>query len=174
MRPFIMQGGMVLSGLLLLGACGGSPRVAAPQTASTDVNAFLQEVLAAEPVLAYDDLVEALGSPVRVKAEPMAGANGALPPDTLRTVSYYGLEVALQEGGSPSRLAHLALTDARYTAPEGLRVGYAESEVLNVLGRPTRREAARLIYEKERPQACVLVVFLERRTISRMEWRFAY
>ena len=170
MGSFMFRWYSVLCALVLLSACGGSQRVGPEETASadgsTDVNGFLQEVLAGEQAYAYDDLVALLGRPVRVKAMPVAGT------DTVRTLTYYGLEVGLHEGASPSRLVHLALTGARYTAPEGIRVGYAESQVISILGLPTRREPAQLIYEKETPQHGVLIVFLERRTVSRMEWRF--
>ena len=169
-RSHILRWCWVLSALVLISACGGSQRAAPEQTASTDgatdVNGFLQEVLTGEQAYAYDDLVTLLGRPVRVKAMPAAGT------DTVRTLVYYGLEVGLHEGASASRLVHLALTGARYTAPEGIRVGYAESQVLSTLGLPTRREPAQLIYEKQSPQRGVLVVFLERRAVSRMEWRF--
>ncbi len=161
---------LVLSALVLLSACGGAQRAAPEDTASadetTDVNGFLQEVMAGRQAYAYDDLVALLGRPVRVKTMPVAGT------DTVRTLIYYGLEVGLHEGASPTRLVHLALTGARYTAPEGIRVGYAESQVISTLGLPARREPAQLIYEKERPQECVMVVFLERRAVSRVEWRF--
>ncbi len=173
MRSYMLRWCVVLSVLFLVSACGGSSRTTAPQQAApADINAFLQDALETAPRLAYDDLVARLGLPARVKTEPMAGPNAASQQDTLRTMIYYGLEVALHEGAAPSRLAHFALTDARYTSPEGLRVGYAESEVLSTLGRPTRREPALLVYEKETPQPCILMVFLEHRTISRMEWRF--
>ena len=164
----------VLSVLLLVSACGGSSQTTAPQQATTaDVNAFVQDALETVPTFGYDDLIARLGPPVRVKAEPMAGANAASRQDTLRTMIYYGLEVAFHEGAAPSRLAHVALTDTRHTSPDGLRVGYAESEVLGALGLPTRREPTLLVYEKETPQPCTLIVFLEHRIISRIEWRFA-
>lgn len=159
---------------LLQSACGGTQPAAAPEVraSTTDVNAFLQEALAG-PALTYDELVTRLGSPVRVEAAPAALAGGAASGDTMRTVIYYGLEVGLHEASS-SRLAHFALTDARYTSPEGLRVGYAESQVVSALGLPTRREPARLIYEQEGAGRYVLVVFLERRAVSRLEWTLTH
>lgn len=173
MRLFMLRWCGVLGVLLLVSACGGSTETTAPQQATTaDVNAFLKEALETALAPGYDDLIARLGPPVRVKAEPMAGT-AASQQDTLRTMIYYGLEVVFHEGAAPSRLARLALTDARHTSPEGLRVGYAESEVVSTLGPPTRRESTLLVYEKETPQPCTLMVFLERRAISRMEWRFA-
>ncbi len=165
----------LLGALLLLSACSGPQPEAAvqPPVTPAEVNVFLQEMLDGVSGLTYNDLVERLGSPVRVRAEPAASSN-ALPPDTLRTLIYHGLELTVNEGASPPsvRPTRFALTDARYTSPEGLRVGYAESQVISTLGPPMQREPARLIYEKTDPQHCVLVVFLERRIVSRMEWRF--
>ena len=162
---------VVLSTLALLSACSGANPEAVPQQASSaDVNVFLRDVLAVEPVLAYEDLVTRLGPPVRVSAEPV-GASAR--PDTLRTLFYHGLEVALREAATaPSRVAFFALTGARYTSPEGLRVGYAEPQVIQVLGMPPQQESTQWLYEKEDPRSCVLVLFMEQKSISRMEWRF--
>ena len=176
-RALMLRWSLMLSALVALSACGGSQRVAPEQTTpeqavSIDVNGFIQEVLAGAQAYAYDDVVSMLGRPARVKAMPLAGPSGSAPPDTVRTLIYYGLEVGLREGAASSRLVHLALTDARYTSPEGVRVGYAESQVLSTLGLPTRRAPAQLIYEKESPQHGVLLIYLERRAVSRMEWRF--
>ena len=173
MRLFMLQWCGVVSTLLLVSACGGSSQVAPPQQATAaEVKAFLEDALETTPTLGYDDLVERLGPPVRVRAAPMDEANATSPQDTLRTMIYYGLEVALHESAAPSRLAHVAFPDTRFTSPEGLRVGYAESEVFSILGRPARREPTLLVYEKETPQPCLLMVFLEHRAISRMEWQF--
>ncbi len=165
----------LLGALLLLSACSGSAQLAVQQPVTpAEVNAFLEEVLETAPALSYSDLVERLGPPIRVKVEPAAPPNAATPPDTLRTLIYLGLELTVTESATSvaSPPTRVALTDARYTSPEGLRVGYAESQVLRTLGRPTQREPARLIYEKTDPQRCVLVVFLERSSVSRLEWRF--
>lgn len=159
----------LLGALLLLSACSGSRSEAVVERPVTlaDVNAFLQEMLDDAPALTYSDLVERLGPPVRVDAHP-----GPAPPDTLRTLLYHGLELTLREGASPpaSRPMRLALTDPRYTSPEGLRVGYAESQVLSTLGLPTERESARFVYAQTDAPRWVLVVFLEHDVVSRLEW----
>ncbi len=169
-----------LAALLLLGACSGARTGGAEanpppaEAAAADVTAFLAEVLGGPPALAYADLVARLGPPVRVHAEAAAGASGAAPADTLRTVVYYGLEVVLHEASSlpASHLARVALTDARHTAPDGLRVGYAHEHILRALGRPTRQAATELFYEQTDPRPHLLLILLERRVASRIEWRF--
>lgn len=167
-RHLIFYMCFVLSTLFLASACGGSAGTIESSATSQDVNTFLQELINKPPLLSYEELVGQLGPPVRVRTEVVPGQTT----DTLRTVFYYGLELALHEGTAPARLTHLALTDARYTSPEGLRVGYAESQILSTLGLPARREAARLTYENERPQPFTLVVLLERHAVSRLEWHF--
>ncbi len=177
---YVLRPVWVLSGLLLLGACSGSRQGAAeadPAAASASAPAptmgvtdFLAAALRGAPDLSYGALVERLGPPVRVK---VAAAPGAGQTDTLRTAIYYGLEVDLHEATAPpaSRLARLALTDARYVAPNGLRVGYAYEHVLRLLGRPTKQTATELFYEQTDPRPHVLVLFLEHRAVSLIEWR---
>lgn len=161
--------GCLFGALLVVSACGGSRSATSSMASTSDVNTFLQRVLETTPRLTYDDLVAQLGVPVREQAEAI-DRPGAVQQDSLRTLIYYGLEVMLDE--RTSQLTRLALTGPRFTSPEGLRVGYAESQILSTLGRPTRQETTFLVYEKERPRPCVLMVILERDTVSRMEWRF--
>lgn len=162
---------------MLLNACAlVRPRAlpeTSPQVSSSEVNAFLKDMLGSASSMTYEDLVARLGSPLRVDTafvdEPERRA-----PDTMRTLVYPGLELGLHErtGSRDIRLTHFMLTDPRYTSPEGLRVGYSESQVLGMLGVPTRRETTELIYKKTHPSNCLLVVFLEQRTVSRMVWQF--
>jgi len=165
----ILWPGCLLAALLLVSACGGSRRTVSSTVSTSDVNAFLQRVLETSPLLTYDDLIAQMGTPVREQAQAI-DRPGAAQQDSLRTLIYYGLELMLDE--RTSRLARFALTGPRFTSPEGLRVGYAESQVLSTLGRPTRQENTLLVYEKESPRPCVLMVLLERDAVSRMEWRF--
>ena len=96
MRATRSRWGCLGAALLLLSACSGSqPDVVLQSVSVADVNVFLQEMLDEAPPLTYSDLVERLGPPSRVKAEP------ASPPDTLRTLIYHGLELTLFEEAAP-------------------------------------------------------------------------
>ena len=173
MRLTPSRWGLLLGALLLVNACSGSQPEAVVQRSVTpaEVNAFLQEVIDGASSFTYDQYLQRLGPPVRVEAEPAASST-TTPPDTLRTLIYYGLELTLDASPPAARPTRLALTDARFTSPEGLRVGYAETEVISTLGPPMKREPDRLIYEKAEPPGLVLMVFVERRAVSRLEWRF--
>lgn len=153
----------LLSLALLVASCGGPP-AAAPGTrmVSTEaVRTLLADALDGTP-LTRGALTDRLGPPLRTRA---AG------PDSLETLVYHGLELMLH-GTAPGGLARMALTDARYTSPEGLRVGYAHDYVRTTLGRPTEQAPARLLYAKPGPPPCTLVVYLEADKVSRLEWLF--
>jgi hypothetical protein len=160
-------------GLLLIGSgCSGTkPDAAASARARIGnepeaVTDFLREVVTERPALGYGEVVERLGPPIREQAEP-----ASIRDDTLRTLEYYGLEITLREEEEGSSVARLALTDARYTSPEGLRVGHAESYVLEALGRPAEKTATRYFYAQPGPPPLTMVVTFERRAISRIEWQ---
>ncbi len=164
---------LVLS-LLLWGACSGPiPEAAvpgpegAPVRAGTDpeaVTGFLREVFFEAQAVSYEDVLDRFGPPVRRSATPVAGGV-----DSVQTLAYHGMELSLREAGSS--LAAFALTDARYTSPEGLRVGYAQSYVLEALGRPTRKTSTRYLYEQAGPPARTLIITFELRAVSRLEWQ---
>lgn len=156
-----------LSLTLLLSACASAPPlVEGPAASSQNVSAFLSEVITRDMSVSQSDLVARLGEPVRIKAEP-ASSSG-----TMATAVYYGLEVCLHEESSRSSVSWVALTDARHSSPEGLRVGIAQTHILETLGRPTRQTATRFFYEKTEPRPMTLVITLEQKAASRLEWQF--
>ncbi|HMB94164.1 MAG TPA: hypothetical protein VKP65_25165 [Rhodothermales bacterium] len=162
----------VLSLLLVLGACAStsdpSPVIetAGPTATIANVAAFLSDVMTQDPSFNRDDLVARLGEPVRAETEPANSAGAAT------TAVYYGLEVGLQEEGNQSSVSWIALTDARHTSPDGLRVGLAQNHILETLGRPTRQTSTRFFYEKTEPRPMTLVITLEQKAASRLEWQF--
>lgn len=166
----------VLSALLLLGACASSKNSGRETLSltSAEVNTFIQEVIGEASSVAASDVLERLGPPVQVNAEAVADAARTTAPDTLRTLIYYGLELSLYEpaAAATSSLWRMALTDARYTSPDGLRVGFAESQVYAVLGLPTRQEHSRYHYESTPSRPFDLTLIMERRVVSRIEWHF--
>ena len=125
---------------------------------------LLRQVEMQGATLSAEDVESVLGEPKRAEVQPVEGA------DSLRTLEYYGLEIGLTEAGALSRVIFLALTDARYTAPEGIRVGFAAAQVLQSLGSPMRREDDRWIYPDTRGRR--LIVFVDERVVYRIEWRF--
>lgn len=163
-----------LFGLLWLSACsgGGTAPASSDQPSATpeSVRTVLEDALSANPALAYTDLMARIGPPVRERAVPAPEGTT----DSLRTLIYYGVEFTYPAplSAAATRPVHIALTDARFTSPEGLRVGYAQEQVRKTLGPPSRPDPTEWVYTKSEPVACRLVVFLEQNKVSRVEWQF--
>lgn len=164
--------------VLLISACGGSKKATVSadraQMSSEEMTVFIEEVLNTGTAYAYNDMITRLGPPVRVRTRAMADGNDSA--DSLRTAVYYGLEFSYYESNAPRRtfLAGLALTDARYVTPEGLRVGLAQAYISDYLGKPTREESTQLFYERTEPVPLQIVVTLEQRAVSHIAWEFEY
>ena len=153
-----------LGALLVAYSCSTSYEAAITHMPPASPDVLLRHVELQGVTWSAEDVESVLGEPVRAEVQPAEGA------DSLRTLEYYGLEIGLVETGASSRVAFLALTDARYTAPEGIRVGFAEAQVLQSLGSPKRRVDDRWIYPDTGGRR--LVVFVEARVVYRIEWRF--
>ena len=148
---------------LLAISCGAPRTLEENATPPVDVSSVLQDLAVGHAAYSYERITTTLGVPVReMRSESAAG-------DTLRTLMYFGFEIGIQE--ATSQVAHLALTDARYTPSEGVRVGYAESQVLRQFGPPLRRSEFEWAYDAG--DGVELIVFLKERSVSRLEWRFA-
>lgn len=161
---------LLVFGILVFGACSGSQSAGleteGPATSEV-VTALMRDALADPAGFSYEALVARLGSPVRTRTGAGTGAV-----DTLRTLVYYGVEFLLHESPGQVVLGAMALTDARYTSPEGLRVGYAQDVIRRELGPPSREDTGRLVYERTDPRPVSLVLLLEDRAVSRIEWVF--
>ncbi len=145
----------------LLVSCTGTAEVAGGIKAA-DVNAFIDEVVrGGRRSFSAGELVASLGDPVKTTRTLMQS-------DTVDVQQYYGIEVGLGRSPSGVRLMYMALTEPRYSAPEGLRVGYAEREVLRTLGTPSETASGSWTYTSE---AARLLVHFENETVSRLAWR---
>ncbi len=150
-----MSKSCVLVGVVVFAqACSGSQQATVEHKPPIDVPGLLQIMVDRQAQVPPGEVTALLGAPVRVREA-----------ESRTTFEYYGLEVGFMSG----RVGHVALVDARYTAPEGVRVGWAETQVLRLLGVPTRQARGVLEYEG----VARLVLTVEQGVISRVEWRFA-
>jgi hypothetical protein len=160
----------VLSLLFVLGACASATppvvETSSPTATTANVSDFLSDVMAKDQPVSQGDLVTRLGEPVRIETEPGTSSG------TMTTAVYYGLEIGLHEQGDRASVSWVALTDARHTSPDGLRVGIAQNYILETLGRPTRQTSTHFFYEKTAPRPMMLVITLEQKAASRLEWQF--
>ena len=144
-----------------LTSCTGTAEIGGDITAE-EVNAFLDELVSGgRRSFSAEELEARLGIPLRTTVAD----------DTMHVQQYYGLQVGVSRTRSGVEVLFVALTGPRYRAPEGLRVGYAEREVLRTLGRPADTASGTWTYTT--PEAALLLVEFENRTVSRLAWKFA-
>jgi hypothetical protein len=93
-------------------------------------------------------LLDRLGEPRRVEAEPVENRHVPGQVDTLRTLVWDGLEVevyAVADGRE--LLREVRVTGAGYETAEGLRVGSTRAEVREAFGAPAHAEGDAATYE---------------------------
>ena len=148
----------------LLVSCTGAAEIGG-DTMAERVNAFLDEVvMSGRRSFPAAGLEARLGTPLRTTRTTVAD-------DTMDLQQYYGLEVGVVRTSSGVQVLSVALTGPRYASPEGLRVGFAEREVLRTLGRPLQISSGTWTYSAL--EASLLLVEFEKRVVSRLSWRFA-
>ena len=156
----------LLAGLLLWACASPQPTLTetSPQVSQAAVVAGIFEDALTQPqALSESVLVDRLGPPVRTHAEPIPEAGAAT--DSLRTLVYHGVEFVCHAvtTSTDAPLVRLALTDARFTSPEGLRVGYDLEAVRRSLGPPTEQAPTWMAYVNSGPLP-------QGRKVSRLEW----
>ncbi len=145
----------------VLVSCTGPAEVAGG-TKAADVNVFIDDVITGgRRYFSAGELEASLGTPLRTTRMLMQN-------DTVEVQQYYGIEVGVGRPPAGVRVMYMALTEPRYSAPEGLRVGYAEREVLRTLGPPSETASGSWTYTHE---AARLLVYFENETVSRLVWR---
>lgn len=155
--------GAILAAWCLI-SCTGAAEIGG-DTMAEGVNAFLDEVvMSGRRSFPAGGLEARLGIPLRTTRKMVAD-------DTLDVQQYYGLEVGVVRTSFGAQVLSVALTGPRYAAPEGLRVGYAEREVLRRLGRPLQMASGTWTYSAR--EASQLLVEFENQAVSRLSWRFA-
>jgi hypothetical protein len=142
------------------------------------VTQIIQQALRTDGSVSYEDLVERLGRPQRVSSRPVSNAYQPDQTDTLRTLTYRGIEALVYDvSRSPKTfLIRFSLMNDRYASPEGLRVGDPRSRVLDVIGPPTRRNPGQneLIYSEDDSMPTAMIVTLTNDRIARIDWEFYF
>ena len=162
-------------------------RSAPPETASEGpapgppadiVTQIIQEALRTDGSVSYEALVQRLGAPQQVSTEPTRNAYQPDQVDTLRTLTYHGIEALVYDvSKSPKTfLIRLSLTTDRYATPEGLRVGDARARVFKVIGPPTERNRSdgEFIYAEDDSMPTAMIVTLRDGRVVRVDWEFYF
>jgi len=162
------------------------PNRAADAVESTDeigppsdvVSRLIQHALRSEGSISYGALVERLGDPDRVHTRPVRNQYVPTQTDTLRTLVYTGIRALVYDVAHESKtfLVRLSLLSTGYTTPEGLHVGQRETQVLDMIGPPTRRNDARgeLIYEETETTPTSMVLQVRNGRVVRIDWEFYF
>jgi hypothetical protein len=127
--------------------------------------------------VSYSTLVQQLGRPQRVETETVANQYVEDQTDTLRTLVYGGIEAIVYDVANESKsfLVRLSLSTARYTTPNGLRVGLKKERVIELLGPPTRHDtsAGELVYQETTPKPTSMLIQLRDDRVTRIDWEFS-
>ncbi len=141
------------------------------------VSRLIQEALQSDGNVSYSTLVQQLGRPKRVETEPVANQYVEDQIDTLRTLVYRGVEAMIYDVANDSKtfLVRLSLSTARYTTPDGLRVGLTKERVIDRLGPPTRRNTStgELVYQETTPKPTSMLIQLRNDRVTRIDWEFS-
>ena len=141
-------------GLLALtaGACTQSDRYL-QFGPPVDVAGFITVAAGGQHVWTPEALAARFGAPVRQQRQ-----------DSLTVYHYMGFELGL----AGDTLRYIAYTESRHTAPEGIRVGWAATQVQRRFGPPLTSGQGRWTY---RTEGGLLVLSISEGIVTRMEWR---
>lgn len=142
------------------------------------VSRLIQQALQSDGSVSYRTLVQQLGAPQRVETRTVANQYVEGQIDTLRTLVYGGIEAMVYDVANDSKtfLVRLSLSTARYTTPEGLRVGLNEERAIEVLGPPTRRNSStsELIYQETESTPTSMVLHIRNGRVVQIDWEFYF
>lgn len=145
--------------------------------ATATVEQFVQDALRSAGAVSYRELVRRLGAPQRVDEEPVPNPYDVESVDTLRTLYYDGLHAAIYDVTSEAKsfLIRIALTDRRFTSPEGLRVGDPQQRVLEQVGPPTERGGSgQFIYQEDTSMPTAMIITVRNGRVAQIEWEFYF
>lgn len=178
---------VILLPLLLLTLFGCAPErsTSSPPLRSEELDgsaaaAPLSEILDSAFDRAEDGslaVLDRLGDPRRIEAEPVQNRHDPAQTDTLRTYVYDGLELDVYAvAGGKELLEEVRVTGSRYETAEGLGVGSTRAAVRDALGPPLRADGDTLTYERtespEDPTPTTLEVRLDGDRVAAMTWQF--
>ena len=134
-------------------ACSPAPPI--PESGRIDVVGFMNQVDEQQRTWTIEHVKSAFGTPVQ---EHASGAKYVL--------RYYGIEFTLSE----SDIETIVFTDARYSSPEGLRIGHAQGHVRQMIGVPLAVQEN--TWEYRTAKGTRIVIHWENDHISRLEWHY--
>lgn len=122
-------------------------------------------------------LLDRLGEPQRVEAEPVENRHVEGQTDTLRTYVYDGLELEVYAvSGGGELLQAVRVAGEGYETGEGIGVGSTREAVRAALGTPTGADGDTLTYERpaspEDPTPPTLTVRFDGDRVAAVAWSF--
>lgn len=167
--------------ILALFGCAAGPSTSTPpsRTDGSGATVSLPEILDSAFERREDGslaVLDRLGDPRRVEAEPVQNRHDPAQTDTLRTYVYDGLELDVYAvTGGKELLQEVRVTGGGFETAEGLGVGSTRAAVRDVLGEPARTDGDTLTYERtdspEDPTPTTLDVRLDGDRVAAMTWQ---
>lgn len=119
-------------------------------------------------------VLDRLGEPLRIEAEPHENRHEPGQVDTLRTFHYTGLQFTVYDvtGSAKEIMQDITVTDSVYTTEEGVRVGMHRQQVRAALGAPDHTEETTFVYNLSEVTPNQLRVLFEEGKVTRLEWNF--
>lgn len=149
-----------------------------PAPQATAVSQLIEEALVRAGNLSRIELVRRLGLPRSTATAPIPNRYEPGRTDSVRTLTYPGLEAALYEATHTMHtfLIRLALTSRRYHSPEGLHVGMRPAQVVDRVGPPTERDpvTGELIYAESESMPTALILTVRGGRVIRITWEFYF
>ena len=148
----------------------------APQASNplgVDVETLLENAGNRDSETGQLSILDRLNEPKRVSAESRPNRHVPGQIDTLRTLHYDDVQIAVYEvSGGKEILQSVTVTGPSLIAPRGVEVGAGRPAVVDELGEPDEQDGEEYVYLDDGPMPTRFHIQFEGDTVRRMEWRF--
>lgn len=160
--------------LLFLTSCATSLPEPAHVAGVSSLEPVVEQTLALEPYQRLFYLQSQLGTPHSVQETPFRNLHNNRQVDTLRNVTYEGVELDTYHVSATGQefLLQLTVSDEGFMSSFGVRIGSSHREVRALLGEPDWTEDQALVYAVGHETPDQLVIWFDGITVTKIAWQF--